>query len=431
MKRVAHYVRVSHEEQVRNGISIDAQISALEAYSSANNYKVVKVYVDEGISARKSYKKRPALLEMISDCQQGKIDLILICKLDRFFRSVPDYYAVMEQIGNIPWKAIQEDYETETSAGVFKVNIMLSVAQSEADRASERVKAVFDYKRQKGEALTGSTATGYKYVDGKWIKDPDEQKGVEAFFETYLTTFNKHLAIANADELGVHISDETARHMLYSDRYHGVVPYIEGAYITPEQHELILAHKPACFRQNKYSYIFSGLVKCGKCGRPLSAQTSVEKRKNNKVYKYPLYVCDYGRRNYKCTGSMIPEKRLEEVMLGKIEKELNEFNIKVTMENEKTSADSIRKYEDRLDRIKVLFEMGDISIEEYKVKRTELLEQISKLKSARKEPIHLDSDWRSIYAQLDIKHKNSFWRNIIDRIEVPERSAKDVIIKFR
>lgn len=432
MKRVALYVRVSTEEQSRHGISVDAQINALEDYSKANNYIVVKIYNDAGISARKSYKKRPALLEMIKDCQQGKIDLILICKLDRFFRSVSDYYAVMDQIGNIPWKAIQEDYETETSAGVFKVNIMLSVAQSEADRTSERIKAVFEYKRQKGEATNGHTSKGYIYKEGKWYKDPESQKGVEAFFRTYLSTFNKKLAIAKARELGVRITDEAARFMLYGNNYHGVIPYITEAYITKEQHELILANKPKTSRNNRYQYIFSGLVRCGKCHRSLSAQTSINKRIDGTPVPSLLYLCDYGRRNYNCTGTAISEKKLEQILLDKLNEELEGYNIQVMLENNNDNSEKIRKCKDRLKRIQIMFELGDIDVEEYKEKRIALLDEIDNYESlGYKEPIHLDPNWKNIYNSLDVTHKNAFWKNIIDYIEVPTRKATEVQIHFK
>lgn len=432
MKRVALYVRVSTEEQKRHGISVDAQIKALEAYSKANKYTVVKIYSDAGISARKSYMKRPALLEMIKDCQQGKIDLILICKLDRFFRSVSDYYSVMEQIGDIPWKAIQEDYETETSAGVFKVNIMLSVAQSEADRTSERIKAVFDYKRAKGEALTGSSPTGYIYKDGKCYKDPDTQEGVQAFFDTYLTTFNKKLSISKARKLGVHISDETARHMLYGDKYHGIIPYMADAYITQEQHDLIMKNKPKCYRNNKYNYIFSGLCHCGICGRPLSSTTSTRHRNKGTLYKYPMYICDYGRRNYNCIGSAISEQKLEELMLNTLEDKLNDYNIKISLDTQNDNSDKIRKCKDRLNRIKIMFEMGDIEVEEYKQKRNALISEIDSYESfTSKEPIYLESNWKDIYKSLDIPHKNAFWKQLIDYIEVPSKKASNVKIHFK
>ncbi len=153
MKRVAIYVRVSTEEQRKNGLSVDNQIEALTEFCRDNQFSVVDVYNDAGISARKSYKNRPELLRLINDCQSNRVDLVIFTKLDRFFRSVADYYACIEQMNNVPWRAIWEDYETETSSGVFKVNIMLSVAQAESDRTSERVKSITDYRRAKGEYI--------------------------------------------------------------------------------------------------------------------------------------------------------------------------------------------------------------------------------------------------------------------------------------
>ena len=83
MKNVALYVRVSTQEQKLHGLSVDTQIEALQEYCVEHNYNVVGIYNDAGISARKSYKKRPALLKLVSDCEKGMIDLILFTKLDR------------------------------------------------------------------------------------------------------------------------------------------------------------------------------------------------------------------------------------------------------------------------------------------------------------------------------------------------------------
>ena len=146
-KRAAIYVRVSTAEQKEHGLSVDNQLDALKNYCQERGFSIAGIYNDAGISARKKYRSRPALLQLLEDCQKHKIDIILFTKLDRWFRSVADYYAVQQVLdgAKVPWRAIWEDYETETSAGVFKVNIMLSVAQAESDRTSERIKAVLEY----------------------------------------------------------------------------------------------------------------------------------------------------------------------------------------------------------------------------------------------------------------------------------------------
>ena len=138
MKRVFLYARVSTEEQAVHGLSIEAQTRALEEWAKANGHKVVGTYVDAGISARKPASKRPALQSLLSDIRSGKGDMVAFTKLDGWFRNLAEYYKVQEVLeqNRVDWKAIQEDYETATASGRLKVNIMLSVAQDEADRKS-------------------------------------------------------------------------------------------------------------------------------------------------------------------------------------------------------------------------------------------------------------------------------------------------------
>ena len=94
--RVAIYGRVSTEEQALRGFSIEAQVDALKEYAKKNNMKIVDIYLDEGISGAKPPLKRPALNRLLEDVKAGKIDMILFTKLDRWFRSVKEYFKVQE-----------------------------------------------------------------------------------------------------------------------------------------------------------------------------------------------------------------------------------------------------------------------------------------------------------------------------------------------
>lgn len=85
MKRAALYVRVSTQEQKNSGLSVDSQIDALEKYCEEQGYMVAGIYNDAGISARKKYTKRPALLRLLEDCKKHEIDIILFTRLDRWF----------------------------------------------------------------------------------------------------------------------------------------------------------------------------------------------------------------------------------------------------------------------------------------------------------------------------------------------------------
>ena len=148
MIRTALYIRVSTEEQAIHGLSLEAQDAVLTDYANKNDLTIVGRYVDEGITARKKMTNRKALVRLLEDVKADKIDLIIFTKIDRWMRNVYDYHKVQEVLEkhNVNWKTIFENYDTSTSAGRLHINIMLSVAQDEADRTSERIKAVFENK---------------------------------------------------------------------------------------------------------------------------------------------------------------------------------------------------------------------------------------------------------------------------------------------
>ena len=94
--RCALYPRVSTEEQFIHGLSMAAQIQDLTDYANRMGYKIVGIYPDEGVSARKPISKRPALLRLLKDVEEGKIDIILVTKLDRWFRNIKEYQITEE-----------------------------------------------------------------------------------------------------------------------------------------------------------------------------------------------------------------------------------------------------------------------------------------------------------------------------------------------
>ena len=122
IRRVALYVRVSTEEQALKGFSIEAQKAALEEYCKKNNMKIVDIYADEGISGAKPPLKRPALKRLLEDVESGKIDMILFTKLDRWFRSVKEYFKVQDVLDNnkVEWKAVQEDSRVACRTAAYR-----------------------------------------------------------------------------------------------------------------------------------------------------------------------------------------------------------------------------------------------------------------------------------------------------------------------
>ena len=94
--KVFLYERVSSDEQAKHGYSLDAQHEALVDFCERNNHIILGVYQDGGISGRKPYTKRPAMVQLLKDVETVKPDMILFTKLDRWFRSIKEYYKVQD-----------------------------------------------------------------------------------------------------------------------------------------------------------------------------------------------------------------------------------------------------------------------------------------------------------------------------------------------
>ncbi|MBE5910921.1 recombinase family protein [Pseudobutyrivibrio sp.] len=423
MKRAALYLRVSTQEQKQNGLSVDSQLYALREYCKEHKLLEAGVYSDAGISGHITYKKRPALLQLIQDCQDGLIDIIIFTKLDRWFRSVKDYYAVMEQIGDIPWRAIWEDYTTEDSAGVFKVNIMLAIAEAEASRTSERIKAVNQYRREQG-FYVGTAPTGYKLDKGRLIIDEEQRLPVKTFFETYLSTFDIKTACQAMWNVGGNIARDTAKQMLRNPAYCGDAfgGYKCEPYITREQFELLeskirVAGK-APKRQRHTYYFTQGIFKCACCGCNMIGSTrNLPVKDGKKAYKW--YRC-VSARDWKCENTKsISELRVEQFLLYNIESQIKDYNHQ--MSSRAKAIKDVDKQRARLNmklhRLGERYEDGDYTREEYVKKRDAIKDELLKLGYDR--PIEkkaLPNNWQEIYESLDAAHRRAFWYQNISEI---------------
>lgn len=435
MKRVALYVRVSSQEQKLHGLSVDNQIDALQAWCAEHGFSVAGIYNDAGISGRKKYTVRPALLALLDDCKAGLVDLVIFTKLDRWFRSVADYYEVQSVLDSchVPWRAIWEDYETETSAGVFKVNIMLSVAQAEADRTSERIKSVLDYKRQQGDYV-GCVPAGYIRKDGKLYKDETRAREIELMFEAYFNTQSVYKTVAVLDAAGYTTTRSTVTRRLKNKLYAGGDGICEP-YISDEQHAQVLRFLADRVREPKnknIEYMFAGLIRCKYCGCTLDSKAQRNIHADGSVVPCKYYICR-GTANIKKHNFQvqISEANLERFLVSNIVSLVDGYNVEVDLKNEAAcDMQQIKKLKARLDRVGVRFEVGDLSVDEYKEKRQELLAEIAKAEGSARtlRQVVMPSSWRDMYDELDVMHRRAFWKSIISRVEVSRenKNAPDV-----
>lgn len=282
--RAALYIRVSSEEQARHGLSLQEQRDALTRYAKANKMTVVGIYEDAGISARKPYKKRPALLRLLDDCKAGKVDTILFIKLDRWFRNIAGYYDVQTQLDKygVTWQATEEDYETRTASGRLKVNIMLSVAQDEADRTSERIKFINDGKRAKGQPAGSKAPLGYIVKDRQYQIDNGTVDAARDMFTAYIRLqsvlgVKKYMLETWGIDRAYTKYVNYFRNRLYIGEVYGIenaCPALISKQDFDIVNDILRQRSQRCAGvETDRVYLFSGLLHCKECGKTMQSET--------------------------------------------------------------------------------------------------------------------------------------------------------------
>lgn len=441
--RCAIYIRVSTEEQHLNGLSLPAQKKALTEFANANNYNIVGYYADEGISARKSMKYRKGLLQLLEDVKKDKIDMILVTKLDRWFRNIKDYNITEEilQAHHCYWKTIFENYDSSTANGQMVINIMLSVNQAECDRTSERIKAVLDYKRSIGEVTSGKCACyGYKVVNNRLVKDEAVSHIIEDAYRHYFTCYSIRSTIKFLNEKygseapTDHKIDRLFKNETYAGKDKDNLRYCEP-YITLDQFNKIqeITSSKVYSSGNYEPYIFSSLIKCPWCGNNYTGYRKKRKLKNGGESIYIKYRCGNKFGRHSCAH--FSEHKIEEYMMthvtSRLEQELAEIEFKNNHRSKKhDDRDSIQK---EIDRLNILFQKGRITEkyydEQYEAldKRLSLCEQEEKcisLEAYRDLIKAFSGNWQDLYYNLDKAHKQAFWKSTIKDIQIDKETHR-------
>lgn len=182
---VAIYVRVSTEEQAKEGLSIDAQIDKCKSFCNARDWDIFKIYKDAGYSA--GSLNRPALELLLRDAQESKFNIILVYKIDRFSRKLKDLIMILEDLKekNINFTSVTEQIDTTSAMGEAFFQIIGVFAQLERGMVRERVELAFDRKIKFGEALFRAPL-GYVYQNKKLIPHPEDAEKIKEIFEMWL-----------------------------------------------------------------------------------------------------------------------------------------------------------------------------------------------------------------------------------------------------
>lgn len=425
--RVFLYIRVSSEEQVVHGLSIEAQTAALTQWAQDNGCFVAGIYTDAGISGRKPASKRPELQRLLEDVQAGKGDLVVFTKLDRWFRNIAEYYKVQEILEKhrVGWKTIQEDYDTTTASGRLKVNIMLSVAQDEADRTGERIKFVFQDKVQRGEVISGKAPLGYKIENKRLVIDPETAPIAQDIFRQYMTIRSmRALREYVMRKYGMVYCHSGLKALLKNPRYigqaHGQDDFCP-VLIEPQQFQLcqdLMAQRGQrnILRSDRV-YLFTGLVRCAECGNRLSGHVVGQKYIYYRCTRYDkLHLCSHKKR----TSERVLEKWLLENLVSSYEAHNLFVQQQAKTKRTKVDTDKIKR---KMEKLKDLYLNDLIDRDSYQRDYTALRDELRSATAAKPTPPQLVdtqviANVLQLYASLSRSEQKELWGQVIGEITV-------------
>lgn len=227
--RCAIYTRKSTEHGLDLEFnSLDAQRDSCEAYiksqASQGWRALAERYDDPAYSG--GNLDRPALQRLLKDVDAGKVDVIVVYKIDRLTRSLADFakLVVAFDAKSISFVAVTQQFNTTSSMGRLTLNVLLSFAQFERELSSERVRDKIAASRRKGKWTGGTVPLGYRAVNKKLVIDKDEAETVRTIFKRYLELESFAKLVADLNARGIVTKRRTTR----VAKYNGGIPFTYG-----------------------------------------------------------------------------------------------------------------------------------------------------------------------------------------------------------
>jgi|SRR5690625_138769 len=335
--KTAIYVRVSTEEQAKEGYSISGQMKKLKAFCISQGWDVTDIYIDEGISAKNM--ERTQLKRMIKDVKQEKIECVLVYRLDRLTRSVLDLYKMLEMFEkhNCKFKSATEAYDTTTAMGRMFITLVAALAQWERENMGERISFGFEEKARQGKIPMNFSPIGYDLnkKESKLYINKKEAKVVRTLFEKYLEGLgsNRLCQYLNGRNLltkrgnlwsndtifkvlksPIHKGSFNWNGILYEDTHDPIV----SKDLWNRVQELIKERKMPNRSGKAISspYLFSSVILCDDCGNALTGNYSAYKRADGTNIRINFYRCRHrleGRCNSKYAS--LSERKVEQAFI--------------------------------------------------------------------------------------------------------------------
>jgi len=298
------YIRVSTEEQARDGFSIHAQKEKLSKYADANDWDIFDYYIDDGISG-KNIEDRKEVIRLLDDIKKGNIQNVLIYKLDRLTRSVKDLIYLIDYFEryHCAFSSQTEKIDTSNAVGRMFVKIIGIFAEFERENLAERVSLGYEQKTREGNYTNTNGVYGYDYIpkEQKLIVNEQEKALVNRIFDLYIDgksyykiakQFNQEKVITKR---GGHWAPSTIQSIINNPLYIGKVRY--GVYKNFDRSFIVDGHNIEPIISLEKWEAASNLVQ-------LRKKQGVRKYSNEDSYYYPFIRCS------QCGGSISPKQQI-------------------------------------------------------------------------------------------------------------------------
>jgi len=376
----AIYVRVSTDDQAQEGFSIRAQIEKLKTYAQIKGWDIYDIYSDEGISG-KNIVDRPEMNRLIDDVNDGKVNNVLVFKIDRLTRSTKNLIELVElfEENNCAFNSLTESVDTDTPSGRMFLKIIGIFAEFERENLSTRLKLGFERKVKEGFTLANNIISyGYIKDVGQKIQTihPDEAKIVKDIFAMYVeqnTSMNKIARTLNERKIPTKRNARmwdagTIRTLLANPTYIGKVRYStmdkDKYFEVDGQHEPILTDEVFALAQEKTKNIpqysrtkrpkeenyFCGVLVCASCGGKFTTHNQTYKRKKDgATVNNSSYRCNnrqYSNPEISCQAPIVTHVRMEKAFSEYIQN-INDFIV----DDVELNDDTIKKERELLEYI--------------------------------------------------------------------------------
>jgi site-specific DNA recombinase len=333
------YIRVSTEEQAKEGFSIRAQDEKLRAYARIKDWNIYNIYIDEGISG-KNIEDRPAVKQLIADIVSGKVKNILVYKIDRLTRSTKNLIELIEIFNqhHCAFNSLLESIDTASATGRMFLKIIGIFAEFERENLIERVKLGLERKAKEGYSIAAFTQSyGYNRQKGDKIQEivEEEAKTVKKIYDMYLEddyTMSKIAKILNAENIPTKRNQKwcasTIKAILTNPTYIGKVRYsmndAERYFEAEGKHEAIIdqqtyyqiqdkllkIQKISRTKRPKEDMYFCGVMYCSKCGAKMTTKWQINKGKNGRTSTSKAYRCSNASKGL-CDSGIFSHPKLE------------------------------------------------------------------------------------------------------------------------